>query len=156
MCMSCSALSSIVLPTLTVSTVDCGHFLYGSSLAEVDLSPLAGVKGNILFDFSFRLCSKLESLDFTPLAYTPMFYSNTFSGCTKLSTIILPFMTAPATDSYTFGTSTSSGLSQYTGYSTRGRNVLYVPNGATGYDTDVWLDPLQDSNKCGFTISYTL
>lgn len=156
MCMYCSALSSIVLPTLNVSNVNCGYFLYESSLVEVDLSPLAGVKGDILFDNSFRGCLKLESLDFTPLAYTPGFYTNTFSGCIKLSTIILPFMEAPIIDSYTFGTSTSSEQNRYTGYSTRGSNVLYVPNGATGYDTGAWLDPLQNASKCGFTISYTL
>ena len=38
----------------------------------------------------------------------------------------------------------------------QGVNMLYVPQGATGYDAGYWLDPLQNATKCGFTISYTL
>lgn len=39
---------------------------------------------------------------------------------------------------------------------TEGEKILYVPQGATGYDTGVWASVLLDSTKCGFTISYTL
>jgi hypothetical protein len=34
--------------------------------------------------------------------------------------------------------------------------MLYVPVGATGYDASYWLDPLQNAEKCGFSISYSL
>ena len=46
----------------------------------------------------------------------------------------------------------------YTGRNTynTGENTLYVPAGATGYDTGQWLDPLQNAEKCGFTLSATL
>jgi len=31
---------------------------------------------------------------------------------------------------------------------------LKVPQGATGYDSEAWLDPLQNADKCGFHIEY--
>ena len=31
--------------------------------------------------------------------------------------------------------------------------MLWVPEGATGYDTSYWLDPLQNASKCGFNLS---
>ena len=42
----------------------------------------------------------------------------------------------------------------YTGRNTynTGENKLYVSQGATGYDTGNWLDPLQNPDKCGFTL----
>ena len=62
--------------------------------------------------------------------------------------------TAPTTTSDTFGINTSN----YTGRNTynTGKNILYAPAGATGYDTGYWLDPLQNAEKCGFTLSATL
>jgi hypothetical protein len=51
-----------------------------------------------------------------------------------------------------------NNVNNYTGRNTynTGENMLYVPVGATGYDTSGWLDPLQNAEKCGFTISYSL
>ena len=51
-----------------------------------------------------------------------------------------------------------SGLYSFAGSNNhdKGTNMLYVPAGATGYDTGEWLDPLCNAEKCGFTISYTL
>ena len=61
-------------------------------------------------------------------------------------------MSAPIVSSGTFGNSTDS----YTGRNTydQGINKLYVPTGATGYDSGYWADPLQDLTKCGFTLEY--
>ena len=42
----------------------------------------------------------------------------------------------------------------YTGYSTRGNNVLSIYADAEGYDQGQWLDPLQNPDKCGFSIQY--
>lgn len=42
------------------------------------------------------------------------------------------------------------------GADVEGTKTLYVPVDATGYDTSYWLDPLQNPDKCGFTISKTL
>lgn len=60
---------------------------------------------------------------------------------------------APEAKNDSFGASTSSYVGRNT-YNT-GENILYVPAGATGYDTGEW-SVLLDPEKCGFTISYTL
>ena len=54
-----------------------------------------------------------------------------------------------------FGSSTGAGtIYTYTGYNTRGSNILSIYAAAEGYDTGNWLDPLQDPDKCGFNIKY--
>ena len=79
---------------------------------------------------------------------------STFSGCKNLTEIKVLSAKAPTTVSSTFGGSSS----YYIGRDTydKGTNRLYVPAGATGYDTGVWKDVLCNPEKCGFTISYTL
>lgn len=64
--------------------------------------------------------------------------------------------TAPDVSDTAFGSDTTNNA--YTGRNTydQGINILYVPAGATGYDTGVWADVLLNPEKCGFTISYTL
>lgn len=76
-----------------------------------------------------------------------------FYGCTSLKEIYFYSLSAKSGNSM-FGV----GETTYTGRNTynTGENVLYVPVNATGYDTGQWLDPLQNPDKCGFTISYTL
>lgn len=99
----------------------------------------------------FRRCENLREItiadDCSVIRYA------TFSGCSKLKHIYCKCATAPnAEDS--FGDSTSN----YTGRGTyaTGENILYVPQGATGYDSGEWADPLCNSEKCGFTLSATL
>ena len=73
-----------------------------------------------------------------------------FKSCANLTSITCLATTAPTIESGTFGNSDTN----YTGLNThdQGVNKLYIPAGATGYDTGVWLDPLQNAEKCGFTI----
>ena len=75
-------------------------------------------------------------------------------GCTSLASITCFPSVAPTVSQASFGT----GSREYTGRKTynTGENTLYVPAGATGYDTGFWLDPLQNAEKCGFTLSATL
>jgi hypothetical protein len=61
---------------------------------------------------------------------------------------------APTVTAEEFGSSDGNWAGRDT-YST-GENKLYVPVGATGYDTGKWLDPLCAADKCGFTLSATL
>jgi hypothetical protein len=84
-----------------------------------------------------------------------------FAGCVNLKTIMSKCISAP-TAYYSFG---EKSLNNFTGQNTRdtGENMLYVPSSATGYEdatqaygTNQWLDPLQNAEKCGFTISYSL
>lgn len=84
-----------------------------------------------------------------------------FAGCVNLKTIMSKCISAP-TAYYSFG---EKSYNNFTGQNTRdtGENMLYVPSSATGYEdatqaygTNQWLDPLQNAEKCGFTISYSL
>ena len=104
--------------------------------------------GNYVFDD----CSDLTSIEI-PNSVTSIGVI-AFSGCMNLGVIKIFATTAPKVGNDIFG----GFPSNYTGRNNynKGTNILYVPSGATGYDADDWLDPLQNSTKCGFTISYTL
>ena len=123
-------------------------------LSSIDLSPFVGAPISIM-EGAFFGCN-VETIDLTPLAsatgISNMRY--VFYGCVKTKTIIAPWAIAPTVDSTSFGNSTSN----YTGrnsYNT-GANKLYVPSGATGYDSSDWKSTLCNSSKCGFTLSATL
>lgn len=74
-------------------------------------------------------------------------YSINFRGAVALT---IKTKTAPEVSEGTFGTNELTWIGRNT-YNT-GENKLYVPQGATGYDTGYWLDPLQNPDKCGFTL----
>ena len=101
---------------------------------------------------AFSGCSSLTSINI-PNSVTSIGYG-AFKNCKKLAEIKVLSVKAPTTASSAFGGSDS----YYTGCDTndKGTNRLYVPAGATGYDTGAWKDVLCNPEKCGFTISYTL
>lgn len=96
--------------------------------------------------------SSLESIDLPEsLSYIDMFC---FITCSNLKNIISRNSIAPELSTLYGNHPFGNRQSNYTGrntYST-GENKLYVPQGATGYDTGDWLDPLQNPDKCGFTL----
>jgi len=103
-------------------------------------------------DGVYQNCYSLKTLSI-PSGLTSI--SNyAFSGCRALSSITDYRLTAQTTYSITFGNATGTGNTAYTGYNTRGSNVLSVYWDATGYETGYWLDPLQDPDKCGYSIQY--
>ena len=63
-------------------------------------------------------------------------------------------LTAQTVGANTFGSATGTSTTAYTGYNTRGSNKLRIYSAATGYDSGYWLDPLQNTDKCGFSIEY--
>lgn len=83
--------------------------------------------------------------------------SQCFRYCPALKSITCLHEIAPFVESDVFGYS-SDVSDSYTGRDTynTGENTLFVPVGATGYDTGAWLDPLCNAEKCGFTLSPTL
>ena len=152
---NCSALTSIEWGECTFPNVKSLSyaFSYCSKLTSIDLSPFAGAPITNL-TYTFTNCSALTSIDLSPFADAPITnFSRTFNGCAYVKTLIFPWITAPKASYDTFG----SGGTTYVGYYTRttGKNKLLVPYGSTGYDSDYWLDPLQKSSKCGFTLDYT-
>ena len=104
---------------------------------------------------AFRSCSKLLSITI-PEKVTRV-DGNSFWGCVSLRNISVLAKSAPITN-YSSASPFGDSLASYTGRNTynTGENMLYVPVGATGYDKNYWLDTLLNSEKCGFTISYTL
>lgn len=96
----------------------------------------------------FYYCKNLEEVTIADTV-TSFFY-NTFYSCLSLKRIKCLATVAPTINYDCFGSDTYS----YTGRNTynTGENFLYVPLNATGYDSGKWLDPLQNSSKCGFSI----
>lgn len=168
---SCTALNSITLPT---SLASIGNTCFGSCTALTSVIGLesTGITSfpNACFSscaftsitlptslisissYCFDSCANLASITI-PASVTSIGDSS-FNKCTALTTIYSLRSAAPSISGYPFG----SYSSYYTGRNTynQGVNMLYVPQGATGYDAGQWLDPLQNATKCGFTISYTL
>ena len=144
---NCTSLTSITIPN-SVTSIGSSCFSGCTSLASIELpSTLTSIENHCFYG-----CKSLTSITI-PNSVTSI-GSYAFSGCTSLASIQCLAPTAPTVSSYIFGYSTSN----YTGRNTydQGVNILYVPSGATGYESSYWLDPLQNASKCGFTISYTL
>ena len=155
-CLFNSSLTNIVFGECMFNRINTLSSAFGkcSGLTSIDLTPFAGAP---ITDISsvFDGCSGLTSIDLTPFAGAPIKNINSvFDGCINLSNIVMPWNIAPGTNMWSFGSTTTT----YTGLNTRstGKNILYVPSDATGYDSGYWLDPLCNTSKCGFTISKTL
>lgn len=94
---------------------------------------------------TFANCRNLEKIDITGYLY--YVWEETFFNCVKLKTI------------YLRGITRAFSLSNYVetsniGTEAEGEKIIYVPAGATGFDSGNWKTIMQD--KFGFTISYTL
>ena len=155
-CLFNSSLTNIVFGECMFNRINTLSSAFGkcSGLTSIDLTPFAGAP---ITDISsvFNGCSGLTSIDLTPFAGAPIKNINSvFDGCINLSNIVMPWNIAPGTNMWSFGSQTTT----YTGLNTRstGKNILYVPSDATGYDSGYWLDPLCNTSKCGFTLSKTL
>ena len=151
----CSSLTSIDLTPFTGAPIKnlSSTFRYCLSLTSIDLTPFTGAPITSLGS-TFERCSSLTSIDLTPLSGSQITSWNaTFNYCKKLSTIILAWDEAPSINYDTFG----NNYGAYTGQESNssGVNTLLVPYGATGYDSGYWLDPLQNAQKCGFTLKYS-
>ena len=144
---SCDKLTSIKLPS-GITSLRSSCFSNCINLTSIELP--SGIKS--FGQGCFEYCSKLTSIEL-PSSITSLGYE-CFAMCSSLKTITSLAMTAPKTYYDTFGDSDSN----YTGRNTynTGENKLYVPVGATGYDTSYWLNSLCNSEKCGFTLSATL
>ena len=144
---NCSSLTSIVIPE-GIKTLINSYFDGCTSLSSITLPS----KLESIGSYTFRGCSSLTSI-VIPEGVT-FIGAESFSNCSSLSSITIHSSTAPRLNSNVFGNSSNA----YTGRNTynTGENTLYVPAGATGYDTGQWLDPLQNAEKCGFTLSATL
>jgi hypothetical protein len=143
----CTSLANIVIPN-NVTLIGEYAFRECNSLKSITIpDSVTSIESSAFYD-----CRNLTSVTIGDSVTTIGKYA--FSDCNSIKTFILKRKKAPTVVSGSFGSSSSS----YTGRNTynTGENMLYVPVGATGYDASYWLDPLQNAEKCGFTISYSL
>ena len=166
----CRSLTSIVIPE-SVTNISSSAFSGCISLTSIVIPEGVTWMGNSVFhncrsltsivipegvtsigSYFFRNCSSLTSI-VIPESVTSI-SNNVLEGCSSLTSLTVLSSTAPKVDSSAFGLSDYS----YTGRNTydQGINMLIVPVDSTGYDTGYWLDPLCNSEKCGFTLSKTL
>lgn len=150
-----SRVKSLDLSMLNLTSVTNIQYVFAdTSIETIDLTPFSNSKITNL-EGVFSDCSNLKHIDLTPLNELTItdLGDYAFNKCAKLSTLIIPWNTAPTTTSNCFGSSEST----YTGRNTyaTGENKLIIPTGAIGYNTGYWRDPLQNANKCGFTLEYS-
>ena len=102
--------------------------------------------------YAYQYCYRLKTLSI-PSGLTSI-GDYAFAGCRALKSITDYRLTAQTVSQYTFGQTAGITNTGYTGYNTRGSNVLSVYWDATGYDASYWLDPLRDPDKCMYSIQY--
>ena len=141
----CSGLTTITIPD-GVTSIEDDTFSGCTGLTSITI----GNSVTSIGDGTFANCPNLISITI-PDSVTSI-GSLAFYYCSGLSSIISLRTSAPTVQSDTFGKSNFN----YMGWNSRltSGNVLKIPQGATGYDTGAWLDPLQNANKCGFHIEY--
>jgi len=163
----CTGLTSIALPT-SLATIDYNTFYnctgltnitIPSSLYRIEYNAFQNCRGltsitlpegfAALGSGAFYNCTGLTSITL-PSTLTSIKY-DTFRGCTKLNSIIINRSTAPSLQSGAWGSDTGTA-----GYSSGTTNILYVPQDATGYDTDNWTAYLLNASYGKFTLSKTL
>jgi hypothetical protein len=144
----CQNLIDVAINSTNLQTLNEGLFRECKALKTI-LIPncVTAIKDRV-----FQECANLEAISLPSALQSCGDFC--FYGCTNLRLITSNAVIAPTVNSSTFGAS-SSGYAGRNSYNT-GENMLYVPAGATGYDTGLWLDPLCNSDKCGFTLSATL
>jgi hypothetical protein len=119
--------------------------------------------------YAFYGCTSLEKVVFLPhdLDFINWF---AFCSCNKIKEMIFLNSIAPTLKT---GPVYETGIferppidvyqyhpfgydkSTYVGYGVNDSKVLYLPYGAEGYDTEVWLNPLQNPSGSNFTSAYT-
>ena len=152
----------------TVRTIGKEAF-YGSTVSSITMENGGCIT---IGDYAFQGCGNLLSIEL-PNSTTAIgernFFNNplrsikigsgvtslgslTFYNCADLSSITCLAMTAPGVNATMFGYQDGN----YAGRNTAalGINRLYVPTGATGYDSSYWSSILCNASKCGFTLEY--
>lgn len=146
----CYALTNINVPQ-TVKSIGFQAFQNCYNINAQDLTLPSALTA--LNTYAYQGCYNLRNITIQSALASIGDYA--FAGCYKVSSIVDHRLAAQSVAANTFGYSASNSASSgYTGYSTRGSNVLCTYVVATGYDSSYWNDPLQTSGKCGFKQAY--
>jgi hypothetical protein len=125
-----------------------GNFILGPDVKTKELPSQLTSIGS----YAYQGCSNLKSLNIPENLQTIGDYA--FAGCYQISSIVDKRLTAQTVSINTFGSATGTSNTAFTGYQTKGNNVLSTYFAATGYDENAWNDPLQNLDKCGFIQQY--
>lgn len=137
----CTSLTTGVILPPTIDKIS-DYMFRGCTSLNIDIPYSVTIIGN----GAFQNCTSLEAID---IRSCTNIYDSSFAGCSKVKSITAPLV-APTLQGQPFG-NFSSGYTGRDTYNT-GENKLYVPQGATGYDTGEWANAVQNSNACGFTL----
>ena len=172
----CTSLSNVNIEASNLTAIDHYVFYNCSKLAGLDLPDTVKSIGNYAFygctsldyagkqnkelpsqltsigSYAYQGCSNLKSLGIPENLQTIGDYA--FAGCYQISSIVDKRLSAQAASTNTFGSATGTSNTAFTGYQTRGSNILSTYFAATGYDENAWNDPLQNPDKCGFVQQY--
>ena len=125
-----------------------GNFILGPDVKTKELPSQLTSIGS----YAYQGCSNLKSLNISENLQTIGDYA--FAGCYQISSIVDKRLTAQTVGANTFGSSTGTSNTAFTGYQTKGNNILSTYFSVTGYDENAWDDPLQNPDKCGFVQQY--
>lgn len=137
-------MTKLVIPD-SVTTIGGGAF-QSSKIEEISLPQGLTELSEYLFSNCYYLKKIVIPASVVKIGKQALMFCSNLQNITSLA------KTAPTVISGAFGTTASA----YVGINSTEQNVLYVPSDATGYEEGYWLDPLQNSSKCGFTLSKTL
>ena len=141
----CGSIEELQLPN-SLTHIGNAAFYSCRGLKSITIPDSVTSMGNTVFAYNY--IEKIIIGDIRSLgAYA-------FFGCKDVKEIICRGKEAPATGDDLFGSSESSyvGRNSYD----KGTNFIYVQSDAIGYEIGLWLDPLCNPDKCGFTLSKTL
>ena len=113
-----------------------GNFILGPDVKSKQLpTQLTSIGAN-----AYQGCSNLKSLNIPENLQTIGDYA--FAGCYQISSIVDKRLTSQTVSTNTFGSATGTSNTAFTGYQTKGNNILSTYFAATGYDESYWNDPL--------------
>lgn len=101
-----------------------------------------------LHAYVFYNATALEGLVF-PTSLTTI-DTHVFTLCSALKTLRFKSVTAPSIHKYSFGNSPTNAVGLTSART--GENILYIPTGATGYDSGYWVSNLTSASYSGFTL----
>ena len=84
------------------------------------------------------------------------FGNGLFQGTVRMKKVYCYPSSAPVySDNASIFSATIATSMGYNGRNT-GTNEFHVPVGATGYETGAYVNPLRETSRCGFTVTYDL